>query len=254
MNNKSILVEYLEFTEYYYINYFLLLLASLYLPSIYYGQLYMKDKEFKIKHSLFLWNIFMSFSSFLGFYLIFVDQMEIDSVYYTKNFCDSSTNIENQKNSQLVCFIFCYTKILEWIDTFFLVIKKRKIIFLHWFHHLITMLYCLHAINYTAYFDYSGFIFTTVNLFVHAIMYFYYAIKVYKIYVPKILVNSITFIQLLQMFIGIYIIYLSTKCENSWNGNFNGILYGGMMYLVYIYLFSKVLINSLISKRNKLKI
>ena len=173
--SNSLIVQYLEFSENYYINYILLLLASLYLPSIYYGQLYMKDKEFKIKHSLFLWNIFMSFASFLGFYLIIVDQIQTDSVYYSKSFCDPPLILgKTQANVQLVCYIFCYTKFLEWIDTFFLVIKKRKIIFLHWFHHLTTMLYCLHAVNYSSYYDISGIGFCTINLFVHAVMYFYY--------------------------------------------------------------------------------
>ena len=48
------------------------------------------------------------------------------------------------------------TKCLEWVDTVFLILRKRRVIFLHWFHHLATFLYCWHATIYSWRADSSG--------------------------------------------------------------------------------------------------
>ena len=37
------------------------------------------------------------------------------------------------------------------VDTVFLVLQKKPVIFLHWFHHVTVLLYCWHAFaNWTA--------------------------------------------------------------------------------------------------------
>merc|ERR1712072_138491 len=46
--------------------------------------------------------------------------------------------------------LFIFSKIPELIDTAFLVIRKKPVIFLHWYHHFTVMLYCWHALDTTA--------------------------------------------------------------------------------------------------------
>jgi hypothetical protein len=45
----------------------------------------------------------------------------------------------------LSCFIritiFCISKVPELIDTLFIVLRKQKLIFLHWFHHATVLIY-----------------------------------------------------------------------------------------------------------------
>ena len=41
--------------------------------------------------------------------------------------------------------LFIFSKLPELFDTAFLVLQKKKVIFLHWFHHTTVLLYCWHA-------------------------------------------------------------------------------------------------------------
>ena len=47
-----------------------------------------------------------------------------------------------------VC-LFIYSKFPELLDTAFLVIQRKKVIFLHWFHHTTVLMYCWHAYHNT---------------------------------------------------------------------------------------------------------
>lgn len=69
-----------------------------------------------------------------------------------------------------VC-LFIFSKYLELIDTVFLVMRKRKVRFLHWYHHFSVLLYCWHAYTWEMP---TGLYFAAMNYTVHAVMYFYY--------------------------------------------------------------------------------
>ncbi len=69
--------------------------------------------------------------------------------------------------------LFCLSKVPELVDTLFLILRKKPVIFLHWYHHFITLLYCWWGwASQTP----TGRTFAGMNLFVHSIMYSYYAI------------------------------------------------------------------------------
>merc|ERR1711981_528117 len=97
--------------------------------------------------------------------------------------------------------LFIYSKIPELIDTLFLVLQQKKVIFLHWFHHVTVLLYCWHAFyNIVA----PGLWFAAMNCSVHSIMYFYFFmtnVGFYKAMQP--LAPLITTVQILQMIGGI---------------------------------------------------
>jgi len=96
--------------------------------------------------------------------------------------------------------MFCLSKFPELIDTFFIVIHKKPLIFLHWYHHISVLLYCWHAYVTKAP---AGLFFVTMNYGVHAIMYFYYFLMAVKLK-PKWF-NSIwiTVCQISQMVVGV---------------------------------------------------
>lgn len=224
-----------------YSNYYFMALI-LYYPSILLGKLIMsKFSAFKLERPLFIWNMFMSLASGYLFYLLY--PLMVDSLKWTEEdrYCQHGL-IYASKYAWIIA-LFNATKICEWIDTIFLILRKRKIIFLHWFHHLLTFTYCWHATFYSYRSNNSGLYFCGMNLFVHAIMYFYYALAVIKIKLPFSFL--ITFLQTSQMFIGIYVNLKTINCADTWRENWHGLILAGIMYFIYLILFSQLLINKL---------
>ena len=59
-------------------------------------------------------------------------------------------------------------------DTIFIVLRKQKLIFLHWYHHITVLIYCWYSFSqYTA----PARWFVVMNFVVHSIMYTYYAFR-----------------------------------------------------------------------------
>jgi len=56
-------------------------------------------------------------------------------------------------------------------DTIFVLLRGRKLIFLQYYHHWITLFYCTHSFGGTVLVNGSGAFFTTMNFCVHAMMY-----------------------------------------------------------------------------------
>uniref|UniRef100_A0A7S1TZ42 Elongation of fatty acids protein n=1 Tax=Phaeomonas parva TaxID=124430 RepID=A0A7S1TZ42_9STRA len=67
--------------------------------------------------------------------------------------------------------LFVLSKYAELLDTVLLILKKRKVIFLHWFHHAATLMFCWHAYGIESS---LGLFFCAMNYSVHALMYGYY--------------------------------------------------------------------------------
>ena len=105
--------------------------------------------------------------------------------------------------------LFIFSKIPELLDTVFLVLQNKKVIFLHWFHHCTVMLYCWHAFhNCVA----PGLWFAAMNYAVHSIMYTYYfamAARLTWLAVP--FAPLITTTQILQMAVGSYVTFASAS-------------------------------------------
>ena len=65
----------------------------------------------------------------------------------------------------------------ELIDTYFILIHKKPLILLHWYHHISVLAYCWHSYVTKAP---AGIVFCVMNYAVHAIMYFYYFLMAVK--------------------------------------------------------------------------
>ena len=157
--------------------------------------------------------------------------------------CDHNTLFTS--NTAWYIAVFNATKCLEWIDTVFLVLRKRKIIFLHWFHHLITYLYCWHGTYYSYRSDSTGLWFCSMNLFVHAIMYGYYALT--TINIKSKYAYIVTILQFLQMVIATLITLFSITCPDI-SKNYHGLVFSLAMYTSYFFLFGKLLYRKLLFK------
>ena len=212
-----------------------------YLPSIYYLQDYMSTRNaIKLNKLLFLWNLIASLLSGYGaYYILPLIINNVISNGIDHQICDIT---QYDGFPGLIMFIFNITKMLEWVDTIFLVLRKKKIIFLHWFHHLVTMLYCWYSSIYSCSVDATGTWFAGINLFVHFIMYGYYGLTSIGIK----LANSflITLLQFVQMIVGIFIIFKGYLVCN-WQNNIVGYVFAFFMYSTYLYLFFKILIEKI---------
>lgn len=128
----------------------------IYLLGCYYGQKLMKNrKPFELKYSLAAWNGFLSLFSFVGMIKTAPRLYENISKSFVSSICDyapssygiSTDNfwIKGSGPCGLWVFLFIYSKLPELIDTLFIVLKKKPLIFLHWYHHVSVLLYCWHA-------------------------------------------------------------------------------------------------------------
>ena len=61
-------------------------------------------------------------------------------------------------------FLFDLSKVFEFVDTIFIVLRKKPLIFLHYYHHVSTMLFCWYC-NQTSQVSFSSFFFLLSSFF-----------------------------------------------------------------------------------------
>ncbi|CAG7726177.1 unnamed protein product, partial [Allacma fusca] len=104
--------------------------------------------------------------------------------------------------------MFALSKILEFGDTVFIILRKQKLIFLHWFHHIATLLLCWFAFEYQ---DVVTRLYI-INTVVHSFMYAYYALTAYGVKIPRNFAMALTTLQISQM-----ICYVSMNFYSLYN-------------------------------------
>lgn len=97
---------------------------------------------------------------------------------------------------------FTLSKAPELVDTLFIVLRQRRLINLHWIHHTLTLVYSWFAfpdVPSTARWM------VNMNVFIHTLMYSYYALAAMKVRIPRQVNVVLTTMQIAQMFVGLYI-------------------------------------------------
>lgn len=147
------------------------------------------------------WNFSLSLFSWIGAFRT-APQLYYNLTTYTlrDNLCDDPAALYGSGSTGLWVQLFILSKFPELIDTFFIVIHKKPLIFLHWYHHITVLLYCWHSYVTTSP---SGLFFVTMNYSVHAVMYGYYFLMAMKLRPKWFNPMIVTFMQLSQMFIGV---------------------------------------------------
>ncbi|KAH7638270.1 hypothetical protein DERF_004122 [Dermatophagoides farinae] len=160
-----------------------------------------REKGFDLKRELILWNWFLAAFSFMGtvrclpeFWHVLINDGFFAS--YAKN-----TYVQDIRINTWYWF-FTISKAAELIDTLFIVLRKRRLIQLHWIHHTLTL-------------NYSWFVFMDVpstarwmvnmNFIVHTFMYSYYALTAMGYRLPRQVNVTLTTLQIVQMLFGFYI-------------------------------------------------
>jgi hypothetical protein len=240
--------------------------VALYCIFLAVGPRIMKNRPaLPLKTAFAYWNLFLSIFSFYGvsrtvphlLYRVFSESFE-DSV------CKSAHVGYGGGTTGLAVQIFILSKIPELLDTVFLILLKKEVIFLHWYHHITVLLYCWNSyVTESA----AGLWFVAMNYSVHSIMYLHFYLqtsfptpkdKTQKpkggLYALARLMSRnailITVMQIMQMFVGTSIVlaclyynkygvkiykykYSMSKCNNV----DSNLLAGGVMYASYLALF-----------------
>lgn len=242
-----------------YVNYFgsnwwiPLMSVSLYASFCYYGPNLMKDrKPFELDWQLVSWNLFLAVFSTVG---AFITVPELMNTLYSRPFiatvCDNCYRTWGAGTVGFWVMLFCASKIPELIDTVFVVLRKKPLIFLHWYHHITVLLFCWDAYSTLSS---SGLYFVAMNFTVHAVMYTYYFLKAAKLCPKWFPSYMITIIQILQMIIGTFLCcatWYYTLSGHHCNLTRRNMTFGALIYSSYLYLFITFALRRFVFKKNK---
>jgi hypothetical protein len=203
------------------------------------GQAYFRHRApWNWRKTMAAWNLLLSVFSAIGFVRVLPHFIHILWNYSLRdNLCNDPENHFGSGTTGLWVQLFILSKFPELLDTWFIVIHKKPLIFLHWYHHVSVLLYCWHSYVTKAP---AGLTFCVMNYGVHAVMYFYYflmAVSKKKIKWAML----ITSLQISQMIVGVIVtligVYISTvspstDCwlskENNWAAF---VMYGSYLVL-----------------------
>jgi stearoyl-CoA desaturase (delta-9 desaturase) len=204
-----------------------------YFPTIFFLQWVMASRPALDLHLVQkTWNILMSVLSFVGFFtnLRYVYDVGFEKSYSTLEYSNGLTG--------LVVLMFNLSKIPELLDTVFIVLQKKQLIFLHWFHHFTVAVYCWFTVFRP---PPTGYWFSLMNMFVHGIMYAYFAFACEARGLSWFHPVMITVLQITQMIAGLAITALHLTHEDTvFDGpTIANALYAIPMYSAYLYLFCR---------------
>jgi elongation of very long chain fatty acids protein 6 len=207
----------------------------LYPPVIYWLYHIMKTRNaFDLRLPLILWNVFLAMFSFLGAVaLIPLIPDSIQNFGWWNSVC--TRWCYGFAEGEFLVFLFDISKVFEFVDTIFIVLRKRELIFLHYYHHVSTMLFCWYCNQTSQEFGCHGFYFATMNFFVHFVMYSYYAAAAMRFTIPKIISTFVTIMQIAQMIFGVAIVYTLGTCTPT---DKKTLYFGSLLYLSFFLLFA----------------
>jgi len=219
--------------------------TTMYLLGVWVGPSLMETRRaLNLRGLLTVWNLFLAVFSFLGM-LRTVPQLGLilKTFGFEYSVCRAAQAGYGNGASGLWVTLFVFSKYVELIDTLFLILRKRKVGFLHWVHHASVLLYCWHAFMWEMP---TGIYFASMNYTVHTIMYFYYFIAA-VIQRPLSWGIYVTVLQILQMMVGIlinvaHLVFLVRPASHC-DGHLPNLAAAMLMYGLYLYLFVEFLVN-----------
>ncbi|KHN79186.1 Putative fatty acid elongation protein 3 [Toxocara canis] len=210
-------------------------LGGAYVIAIFSIQYIMRErKAFDLQRALYVWNAMLAIFSIAGFIRLtptFIGQ------FRERGFISTFTEVGPCFTDNVAgywTFLWVVSKIPELIDTIFIVLRKRPLMLMHWYHHA-----CTGYFSFVAYASGNAFMIWIVwlNFFIHSFMYSYYMLRSMRIRVPPQVAQIITGAQIVQFLITQAIMaYLAILCMTT-NANYDvtlkAFLLGAFMEITY---------------------
>lgn len=228
---------------------------AVYYLAIFGGQSYMKNREpWNWRNIMALWNLGLAVFSFIGMIRLLPYVLHIWSNQSVEEvFCHNARKTFAGGATGLWVQLFTLSKFPELIDTFFIVIHKKKLIFLHWYHHMSVVIMCWYSYISE---QPIGINFCLMNYTVHAIMYFYYFLMTIKKHPKWFNPILITFMQISQMLIGVCLTiagFYFYKYASDCNVAGDNMVIVSSIYGSYLFLFCQFFVNRYFVKVKKTK-
>ncbi|XP_056465705.1 elongation of very long chain fatty acids protein 6-like [Gadus chalcogrammus] len=212
--------------------------CALYAVLVFGGQHFMRERpKLNLRRPLVLWSLGLAVFSIIGavrtgWYMLYV----LSSGGFRRSICDQG--FYYAPVSKFWAYAFVLSKAPELGDTLFIVLRKQRLIFLHWYHHITVLLYSWYSYKDTVA---GGGWFMTMNFSVHALMYSYYAARAAGVRVPRPLAMLITSAQISQMLMGVTVSALVYRWMQSGDcpSHLDNIVWASLMYFSYLVLFTQ---------------
>jgi len=183
--------------------YLTLQVSTVYVMVVFGTKYLMKNRQpFNLFVPLNAWNLFLAVFSIMG---MINTTPEFFGTLFNAGFQNSYCKLGDYTAGAhgYWVWLFIVSKMFELVDTVFLVLRKRPLLFLHWYHHILTMIYAFYSYPMSPGFNRWG---IWLNYTVHAFMYSYYFLRSMKIRVPGPVAKFITTIQIVQFVISVVIL------------------------------------------------
>lgn len=237
--------NYLPIKHYLETHAFLPVLAvTLYAGFLHCGKkIFANRKPLNLRYLMAAWNLFLALYSMLTLLHAYPAFKVVTSRSIHDNLCENPEKYFGG-SAELWVILFVLSKYVELFDTFFIIVHKKPLIFLHWYHHITVLLFCWVAFQEKTP---SSVFFGPMNATVHSIMYFYYFLMAVKMKPKWFNAIWLTVGQIVQMVVGTTMSVLSmyfymtdedcTLKKGSLIASF--FLYGSYLYLFCAFFYDR---------------
>ncbi|NXL34728.1 ELOV6 protein, partial [Glaucidium brasilianum] len=225
--------------------------AAAYLVLIFGIQHLMKERRaYNLRPALTLWSLSLALFSAAGAIRVWkVMAFVISTKGFKQSLCSQSLLV--QPIFQFWGYLFVLSKLLELGDTVFIVLQKKQLIFLHWYHHTTMLIVSWYACDDLAA---GGGWSAAVNYSVHAIMYSYYALRAAGFQVSCFIAMTITTIQMVQIlgYIVMNVLIIIWMGDNACPTR-TVIFISSVLYVSYLVLFGNYFFQTYLRRSQKSK-
>lgn len=219
-------------------------ISIIYVTFVFMATKFMKNREkYDLRLPLTLWSISLCTFSFMATLRIVP---ELWNTFKELGFVGSVIDTSFRKDKRVLFWIWLFvcSKAPELVDTVFIILRKQKLIFLHWYHHFTTLTFCFYVFH-----EMSGNFrwMTGMNVAIHTAMYGYFALKAMRFNVPNFVNVIITSSQLVQMIVGVamhVIVCVERSKGVDVQFTFVSSIAGLLLYFGFLILFANFFIQS----------